>query len=319
MQMDWGPVHNAAVTSDFAWIVSPENDSQPVYILDDEPQTTAAVSGSFAMASMVFRDVDTGRADELLRDAKKAYEAFDKTEISVDKSNPWNIVAGDYKNNSILDEWFFAASALYAATHESRYLNDAMQIFLNDPNLEYGLTYSEMSGYGSFLLLQDEEFKQTEYYESLRNSFLGFANSLMSMQYENGYSVAAGSYYWGSNMGVANYSMIFLMANEIQSDQRLIDAAQQQISYLLGCNGMNMSYVTGYGDKYPNNIHHRLSMVKEQLLLGALVGGPDMGTGLTCPPAKCYIDQNDMYSMNEVAIYYNSPLIFSLAGIIANQ
>ena len=55
-----------------------------------------------------------------------------------------------------------------------------------------------------------------------------------------------------------------------------------------------------------------------------LAGGPD--SGLDDPyaktvlseraPAKCYADVDQSYSTNEVAIYWNSPLILLLAGCI---
>ena len=57
---------------------------------------------------------------------------------------------------------------------------------------------------------------------------------------------------------------------------------------------------------------------------GMVVGGPD--NGLDDPyaqqvlkdkaPALCYADSDQSYSTNEVAIYWNSPLIALLAGLI---
>jgi endoglucanase len=56
---------------------------------------------------------------------------------------------------------------------------------------------------------------------------------------------------------------------------------------------------------------------------GMLVGGPDSGLGDPCaasllvgaPPAKCYIDDEQSYSTNEVCVYWNSPLVLLLAGM----
>jgi endoglucanase len=55
---------------------------------------------------------------------------------------------------------------------------------------------------------------------------------------------------------------------------------------------------------------------------GVLVGGPNKS--LEDPYAKavlegqpagmCYVDNSQSYSTNEVAIYWNSPLIYLLAG-----
>ena len=56
---------------------------------------------------------------------------------------------------------------------------------------------------------------------------------------------------------------------------------------------------------------------------GMLAGGPD--SSLEDPyakgvlsgqaPAMCYVDNDQSYSTNEVAIYWNSPMIWLLAGL----
>jgi len=54
-----------------------------------------------------------------------------------------------------------------------------------------------------------------------------------------------------------------------------------------------------------------------------LVGGPDSGLDdpraavalRESPPAKCYIDDEQSYSTNEVCVYWNSPLVLLLAGM----
>ena len=51
-----------------------------------------------------------------------------------------------------------------------------------------------------------------------------------------------------------------------------------------------------------------------RILKGALVGGPDGNVESDLPPAKKYWDDSSMYSTNEVAIYYNSPLVFVVSA-----
>jgi endoglucanase len=58
---------------------------------------------------------------------------------------------------------------------------------------------------------------------------------------------------------------------------------------------------------------------------GMLVGGPN--ANLDDPyaqavladkaPALCYVDNEQSYSCNEITIYWNSPLVFSLAGVLS--
>ena len=57
-----------------------------------------------------------------------------------------------------------------------------------------------------------------------------------------------------------------------------------------------------------------------------LVGGPDnaledpyaQNVLEGCAPANCYADSDQSYSTNEVAIYWNSPLILLISGLTAN-
>ncbi|KAL5725556.1 hypothetical protein ACHQM5_008691 [Ranunculus cassubicifolius] len=39
--------------------------------------------------------------------------------------------------------------------------------------------------------------------------------------------------------------------------KKLRNIAQRQVDYLLGDNPLKMSYMVGYGNKYPKRIHHR--------------------------------------------------------------
>lgn len=315
MQQDWGPVYTAAVTESFAGFVTPEKDRQPIYVLDEENTTTAAVSGTFALASLILRSTEPGKADELLADAIKAYDNIDKTDSAEDKRNPWNISAGDYSNESVLDELFFAASALYTVTHEPQYLEQITKTVNENPELLFGFSYSDLGGYGTFLLLQDETFKQEALYKTVYDLFMNHVSGLISQQVNNGYQVVTNGYYWGGNMHVANNGMAMLLANKIAPSEDLVHGAQEQLSYMLGKNSLNQSFITGFGNKYPRNIHHRITESLNIELPGALVGGPDANVESSRPIAKKYWDESELYSTNEVTIYYNSPLVFLLSGL----
>ena len=90
---------------------------------------------------------------------------------------------------------------------------------------------------------------------------------------------------------------------------------------------MDISYVTGNGEKAFKNPHLRPTAVDdiEEPWPGLVSGGPNAGLhderaqtlrGKGLPPMKCYIDHIDCYSLNEITIYWNSPLVFALSGIL---
>ena len=151
-----------------------------------------------------------------------------------------------------------------------------------------------------------------------------------------GVSLSADDYIWGSNMSVANNGMAMIMAAELLEDieegadvpasysqSRYVDSAQMQLAYLTGNNTNNMSFVTGDGEGQPKNPHHRISQVLEKAIPGMLVGGPDSGLEddyarsalADAAPAACYADNEQSYSTNEVAIYWNSPFLNLMTGV----
>ncbi|GFQ05804.1 endoglucanase 9 [Phtheirospermum japonicum] len=107
--------------------------------------------------------------------------------------------------------------------------------------------------------------------------------------------------------------------------------AKAQVDYILGTNRMKMSYMVGYGPKYPMRVHHRgasLPLGKKiscgdgftylhtpnpnpNILTGAIVGGPDEN--------DFYKDNRDEYSQSEPATYINAPLVGTLAYFAAKQ
>ncbi|KAK9113019.1 hypothetical protein Scep_020538 [Stephania cephalantha] len=110
--------------------------------------------------------------------------------------------------------------------------------------------------------------------------------------------------------------------------------AKAQIDYILGDNPMGLSYMVGYGPKYPQRIHHRgssLPSVRDHpepiackagtgffnssgpnpnVLVGAVVGGPGED--------DVYEDDRADFRKSEPTTYINAPLVGALAYFVAN-
>ena len=92
--------------------------------------------------------------------------------------------------------------------------------------------------------------------------------------------------------------------------------AAEHLHYLLGRNALSQCYVTGFGRNPVFNPHHRPSEAANKALPGMVAGGPNqkledpyVQTLLRgFPPQKCYIDNAQSYSTNEVTIYWNTPM-----------
>jgi endoglucanase len=112
-----------------------------------------------------------------------------------------------------------------------------------------------------------------------------------------------------------------LIANSLAPDPRYVDAALDQLHYVLGRNALAKSYVTGYGTNSVQNPHNRSMFVSGKLVPGVLVGGPnaDGQDGLT-PPSRgqrSYVDQLQAYASNENSVEYNAPLVF-VTGLLGS-
>jgi endoglucanase len=97
-----------------------------------------------------------------------------------------------------------------------------------------------------------------------------------------------------------------------------------QLNYVLGVNAHAISFLTGIGEYHTMNPHHRPSGADNiaEPVPGLLAGGPDefLEDGVlvanftpSTPPALCYIDDVGSYASNEIAVNWNSALVFAAA------
>jgi endoglucanase len=111
----------------------------------------------------------------------------------------------------------------------------------------------------------------------------------------------------------------------MKPDPRYVEAARDNLYYLLGRNTFSLSWVTQVGANPFRHPHHRPSGAdaNAEPWPGLLSGGPNrrkQGTAMQTlpdglPPAKMYLDEQDSYASNENAINWNAPLVFLLAGL----
>jgi endoglucanase len=129
-------------------------------------------------------------------------------------------------------------------------------------------------------------------------------------------------FFWGSNGNAANHGMVLLRAFAATQDPKFLAAAQDQLDYLLGRNALNICFVTGFGQRFPLNPHHRISEADDvrEPVPGMLAGGPNSGQQDDCVydsdlPALSYSDTYCSYASNEIAINWNAPLAYLASGL----
>jgi endoglucanase len=142
---------------------------------------------------------------------------------------------------------------------------------------------------------------------------------------ENGYgnTLDVRQYNWGSNGDAGNDALLLLIADRLQRNPEAAEAALGNLHYLVGCNCHGVSWVTQLGARPFMHPHHRPSAADgiEAPWPGMLSGGPNQYGGDVVanavpkqPPMKMWVDDQRAYSMNEIAINWNAPLVFLLAA-----
>lgn len=134
--------------------------------------------------------------------------------------------------------------------------------------------------------------------------------------------------YLRSNNGVVS------CGTSMVTPEKLISQAKKQVDYILGDNPARMSYMVGFGERYPLHVHHRGSSIPSvhshashiscgdgfqylysgspnpNVLVGAILGGPDN--------RDSFYDDRNNYQQSEPATYINAPFVGALAFFSGN-
>lgn len=331
MQRFDGAVWHKVTSFHHAGFVMPEDDREQLFVFPVSTNATADFAAVTALASTVYRKYDEKFADWLLTCSKAAYDWLEKTPQFIGFKNPEGCETGAYGENSDTDNRFWAAAELFSAVGEERYYNKVTEL-LEAPFSKTELGFSSVGGFGALSLLISGRAGGA-LLNMLHKEFINSAERLTELCRKSGWgaSITADQYYWGSNMRVLTNGMTFLIADWLEKHSvtgtpRFRKYAAMQLNYILGVNATGYSFVTGIGSFAVNYPHHRQVAVDgiEECIPGLVSGGPNRkredhyaaeiipeGT----PPMKCFADYTECYSLNETAIYWNSPAVFLLAGL----
>ncbi|MCX7956965.1 MAG: glycoside hydrolase family 9 protein [Endomicrobia bacterium] len=326
-----GGVYHKLTAKNFEGLsTQPDADFSDRYIIDLSRGTTystesSAATGNFigilAGAYRVFKDYDTNFAIKCISAALSAWEFLEKNPDIVPQGgfkNPQDVQTGEYGDSNDTDERLWAASELFAAIGDKKY-SDYFISKYSTPNAPISWqNLKNLAIYTYYFAENAESSMKSKIEQDLKT----YADSLIDRILTNKYNVILRNteYYWGSNSVLLNYTIDLIYAYEILKDNKYREFALEQLSYILGRNATSYSYVTGLGYKFPQNIHHRPSIAYGKTVSGFLVAGPnsrgndpvlaDFIKTHNLAPAKCYIDDINAYSCNEIAINWNAPLVF---------
>ncbi|CAO2192595.1 unnamed protein product [Urochloa humidicola] len=342
-------------TKDHACWERPEDMDTPrtVYKVDTTTpgsDVAAETAAALAASSLVFRKSDPAYASRLLARAKRVFAFADRHRGSYSTGLAADVCPYYCSYSGYQDELLWGAAWLHRATKSPTYLS---YIQLNGQVLgadESDNTFGWDNKHAGARILIAKSFL-VQRVASL-HEYKGHADTFIcsmvpgtptdQTQYTKGgllfkLSDSNMQYVTSSAFLLLTYAKYLAFAKEtvtcgggaVVTPQRLRAIARRQVDYLLGSNPMGMSYMVGYGPRFPRRIHHRASSLPSvaahpgrigcsqgftalyagganpNVLVGAVVGGPDL--------QDKFPDQRNDHEHSEPATYINAPLVGALA------
>ena len=323
MQRADGGVYHKVTGRSFPGMIMPEKEGGDMVVCPVSNAATGDFAAVMAWASRLCAADWPEDAANYLSAAERAWSYLDAHRGDPGFKNPDGVVTGEYGDEYDADEYFWAAAELAKATGRDDYRRAAAGFFA-EGGKRRGLGWADMGSYGVLAVLTDEGLGEDDALKKdAREALAATLRDAMQLIEVNPYGAdRAMAYEWGSNMGVANTGCLLALGAKLLGDDGLRARAQHSLDYLLGRNATGYCFVTGFGTLCPQHPHHRPSVARHRAMPGMLVGGPNDGLMDPAavslrgnPPAKCYIDNSNSYSTNEICVYWNSPLTLLLAGI----
>lgn len=334
-----GGVYHKLTSANFSGQVMPVEDTNARYVVQKSVTGTLNFAAVMAQAVRVFREYPgeaPAFADSAVIASLNAWlwarqnqdQLYNQNELN-DQFDP-DITTGEYGDNDAADEFIWAATELFATTKNSLFYN-AIDLFPSDQATVPSWQNVRSLAYYTMARLSDD-LSETAPEDITKASqiIVSLADSLINSGMETGYQTvmdrSAGNYIWGSSSVAANQGIALIQAYLITEHRDYLDHALSNLDYLLGRNATGYSFLTGFGDKTPINIHHRPSgahLISEPVP-GLLAGGPNAGQQDGCEypsdlPALSYLDDYCSYASNEIAINWNAPMVYLSAALEALQ
>ena len=346
---DDGGVYHKLTTPNFEAFIMPTECKQQRYVVAKSTTATLDFAAVMADAARLFtpyqRDYP-GFVAQAEKAAKQAYQwAKDHPQAMYNQNQLHDpaVTTGTYSDFNARDEFFWAASALYRLTKDTSYLTDAKQY---EPRQFSTPSWGNVSALGAFewLAVPVEGTVQTndemiitlsdEPHIRMLNQLTAYCDNAIKgvdeSSFQSPYGNSAGDFGWGCLAEkCCCQGLALLYADKMLGTDKYRQYALMNADYLLGRNATGYCYVTGFGELSPMHPHHRISSADgvEAPFPGMLVGGPNPGQqdkrdmhNAVYPsnvPDESYIDDEESYASNEIAINWNASLVAFLCWLDA--
>jgi endoglucanase len=308
----------------------PHLDREKRILFPPSTGATLNLAATAAQCARVWRTIDAAFSARCLAAAERAWAAA--------KRNPevYAIAeasgSGGYGEGDLSDEFFWAAAELLAATGKDEYGRAVRSSpWFSAPATEP--SWPRVATLGILTLTQAKSPLPADDVAALKAKLVEAADGFLADRAKNGYGVPyapAAGYPWGSTSSILNRAMLLARAYDFTGRSDYRDGVIDAMDFILGRNPLDRSFVAGFGARPMQNPHHRFWTHQLDPKLpnappGALSGGPN-STSLgadpvgremkgKCAPQTCWADDARAFSMNEVAVNWNAPLVWVSAWL----
>lgn len=329
LQDNDGGVFHKQTSVHFCAFIMPQTDTLPSQVIGTGTKpykstcATADLAAVLAIAARCFGEFNKTLAAQYLAAARRAW-AWALNHPDVAFRNPPGVDTGEYGDPHCDDELLWASAELWRTTGEQQFLDRFVQGIPAGEVAVHAPSWGDLRSMALWTYAFAERGDVQNLRDRIAAGTLTAAVQLKKRSAASGYgnTLSDADYGWGSNSTAANQSLLLAMANRFHPDPATVDCALENLHYLLGRNCHGVSWVTGVGSKPFLHPHHRPSAADgiDAPWPGLLSGGPNRRpadetarTLPAMPPMRMWIDDQRAYSMNEVAINWNAPLVFLLA------
>lgn len=312
MQAPDGSVYCKVSTEHFGSFIFPEAEQTPRFFVPWGSAATANFVAMLALAARDFQKYDPVFAAQCRQAAQKSYQFLlqNPEDHPADQSQ---FATGTYGVRD-REARLWAAAELWETTGDADCLRDFEQrASQGDGRIDASWDYGNVKNLGELTyLFSARSGRDTNLVATVRRHLLQTADGIVATAAAHGYARPLGDRYsWGGNGTVARQAVVLHAAEKISPNPAYRATALDAVHYLLGRNSFGRSFVTGIGFEPPLHPHDRFSAALNLGVPcpGRLVGGPQ-------PHAEDWVDSQADYTRNEIAINWNTALIYALAEFV---
>jgi endoglucanase len=349
MQLSDGSVYHKVTTANHAPFIMPQEDDEQLFVYPPSSMATAMFAAVTMQAARIFRAFDEAYANRLFEAGLLSLRFLLEHPEFIPFRNPKDCRTGEYGHPSDRDQRLWAGAEFLrtiATGAFDAFLPDDIdtireKIFVRfrgnmiDRTVRkdsFGWVQTGGLALLSVLFCPDAETVfSAPCVEIAKFYLMHYADKYLKEREESSFNIplAREEYTWGSSLSLMNKAMFFVAAHLFTGKEDYRICAFDCLDYLLGRNTLQFSYVSGHGANSLKDPHNRPTVADgiEEMIPGFVAGGanclfhdptakkllPKLGK---VAPMDCYIDDHECFSLNEIAIYWNSTALFVAAYLM---